>query len=238
MLSLLLLTACEALPAANTSTSSQSLTAPAAARSNPLPEDAHRYRFSWDGNLSGSAERRLNCQANQCEFKMEASVPGLASLTESSRFRWQQGQAQFSHYERRLQLLFFPQVLTIHRPASGPIQVNRRGKTSSYENMPNLLDAMGLELQLRADLLHKGKPAKAYLLADSRDIREVRIVEKAAQTIKIADQDIQARVFTTTSDVNGRTTTIWLDPKQEFLPLQITHVDGNNTYRLEWLGRL
>ena len=237
LLPLLLLTACETLPAANAT--SQSLAAkPVATRSNPLPEDAHRYRFSWDGNLSGSAERRLNCQANQCEFKMEASVPGLATLTESSRFRWQQGQAQFSHYERKLQLLFFPQVMTIHRPASGPIQVNRRGKTSSYENMPNLLDAMGLELQLRADLLHKGKPAKAYLLADSRDIREVRIVEKAAQTIKIADQDIQARVFTTTSDGNGRTTTIWLDPKQEFLPLQITHVDGNNTYRLEWLGGL
>ncbi|MDZ4297691.1 MAG: DUF3108 domain-containing protein [Moraxellaceae bacterium] len=237
LLPLLLLTACETLPAAS-ATSQQLAATPVETRSNPLPEDAHRYRFSWDGNLSGTAERRLSCQSSQCEFKMEASVPGLASLTESSRFNWQKGQAQFSHYERRLQLLFFPQVLSIHRPESGPIRVNRRGKASSYENMPNLLDAMGLELQLRADLLQKGKPAQAYLLADSRDIREVRIVEKAAQNIKVAGQDIQARVFTTTSDGNGRTTTIWLDPKQEFLPLQITHVDGKETYRLEWLGDL
>jgi len=237
LLPLLLLTTGGTGSAANAS-SQPTNNAATVTRSNPLPEDAHRYRFSWDGNLSGNAERRLSCQGSQCEFKMHASVPGLASLNETSRFNWQKGQAQFSHYERRLQLLFFPQVVSISRPANGPIQVNRRGKASSYENMPNLVDAMGLELQLRADLLLTGKPAKAYLMADARGIREVNIVEKAAQKINIANQDIQARVFTTASDGNGRATTIWLDPKQEFLPLQITHVDGKETYRLEWLGEI
>lgn len=236
LLSLLLLTACETLPAANTT--SQSLTAPAVTRNNPLPEDAHRYNFSWEGNLSGSAVRRLSCQVDQCEFKMDAAVPGLATLTESSRFQWQQSQAQFSHYERRMQLLFFPQVLTIHRPTTGPIQVNRRGKISSYQSVPNLLDAMGLELQIRADLLQKGHAAETYLMADARGIREVTITEKTPQKIRVAEQDIQARVFVTSSENNGRTTTIWLDPKQAFLPLQITHVDGKDTYRLEWLGEL
>ncbi len=231
LLPLLLLTACETLPAANTAS-------PVATAESPLPEDAHRYNFSWEGNLSGSAIRRLSCQTNQCEFKMDAAVPGLATLTESSRFQWQQGQAQFSHYERRLQLLFFPQVLTIHRPAGAPIQVNRRGKISSYENAPNLLDAMGLELQIRADLLQKGNVAKSSRMADARGIREVTITEKAPEKIRIAEQDIQARVFVTSSESNGRTTTIWLDPKQAFLPLQITHVDGKDTYRLEWLGEL
>ncbi len=240
LLPLLLLSACENLPAASaTSSTSHQLSAKQqVTRTAPLPEDAHRYRFSWDGNLSGSAERRLSCQNNQCVFKMEASVPGLASLTESSRFRWQQGHAQFSHYERRLQLLFIPQVVTIQRPETGPIRVSRRGKASNYDNAPNLLDAMGLELQLRADLMRSGKPAKAYQMADTRGVREVRIVEKTAEKIKVGGQDIQARVFATTSDGNGRATTIWLDPKQEFLPLQITHVDGSNTYRLEWLGEI
>jgi hypothetical protein len=234
LLPLLLLTACETVPAATTAATSSA----AVTRSSPLPQEAHRYRFSWDGNLSGSAERRLNCQEQSCVFTMEATVPGLASLNETSRFSWQQDQVQFSRYERKLQLLFFPQVVSITRPANGPIQVNRRGKASSYENMPHLLDAMGLELQLRTDLLRTGKPAKSYLMADARGIREVNIVEKAAQKVNIANQDIQARVFTTASDGNGRATTIWLDPKQEFLPLQITHVDGKETYRLEWLGEI
>lgn len=237
LLPFLLLTACETLPAANSSNQPIAAT-PATTPNSPLPEDAHRYNFSWEGNLSGSAVRRLSCQVDQCEFKMDAAVPGLATLTESSRFQWQQSQAQFSHYERRLQLLFFPQVLTIHRPTTGSVQVNRRGKISSYENAPNLLDAMGLELQIRADLLQKGHAAKSYLMADARGIREVTITEKTPQKIRIAEQDIQARVFVTSSENNGRTTTIWLDPKQAFLPLQITHVDGKDTYRLEWLGEL
>ena len=46
----------------------------------PLAASSHRYRFSWDGNLSGEATRSLSCQQQLCSLHMIASVPGIGSL--------------------------------------------------------------------------------------------------------------------------------------------------------------
>lgn len=240
---LLLLAACAQMPqpADGNQLPVSSRLAPAAQTKAPAPpqlrDENHRYRFSWDGNLSGNATRTLSCENDRCEFTMRASVPGLATLTERSRFRWQADRVQFNDYERRLQLLFVPQVLTIQRPAgNGPVLSNRRGRAYQYDNHPELVDAIGLELQLRQDLLRLGRPATLYRLADSREVREVRFQEQAGETLTINDRALPARVFVTHNGDGSRETRVWLDPQRGFLPLQILHRDGRETYRLEWLG--
>lgn len=233
----LLLSACLQSPPAAPTGAAATITAAPVAAAPQLENERHRYRFSWDGNLSGDATRELRCDGPRCEFTMQARVPGLATLTERSRFRWQEGRVQFSDYERRLQLLFLPQVVTVQRPADGgPVQSSRRGRAYQYDNHPELVDAIGLELQLRQDLLRQDRPAARYRLADSREVREVRFQEQAGETLVLNDREHAARVFVTRNADGSRETRIWLDPAQAFLPLQIVHRDGRETYRLEWLG--
>lgn len=236
------LAACASLPEAPAPAASTEATATpphAAASANvtlPLPHGSQRYRFSWDGQLDGEATRSLSCQQNTCELHTEASVPGVATLQESSRFQWLAGEVRFERYQRNLQLLFFPQTMTIARLPDGQIQAERKGKVRTYADQPGLIDTLSLEAQLRADLVLGGKPRDRYVIADSKGATPVTLAEQPGETLTLAGKMHATRVFRRQNDDGSRVTTLWLDPAQAFLPLQIIHRDGAETYRLTWAG--
>jgi len=218
-------------------------TAPAKATENsshagfPLTASSHRYRFSWDGNLSGDATRSLSCQQQACSLHTEASVPGIGSLDERSQFSWHDGKVQFEHYQRQLQLLFFPQTVRIQRAGDGEVvTTDRKGKVRHYPDQPDLIDSLSLEARLRSDLMLTGKAQTQYLMADTKGVTALTLSELPAETLTVADQKIAVRVFQRRNTEGTRITTLWLDPKQQFLPVQITHQDGAETYRMLWLG--
>lgn len=202
----------------------------------PLPRGSQRYRFSWDGQLEGEAVRSLSCQQNLCSLHTDASVPGVATLQESSRFNWQAGSVKFESYERTLQLLFFPQSVRITRLPDGQIQTERKGKVRSYPDQPGLIDTLSLEAQLRADLVLTGKPESTYLVAENKGAASVTLEELPGEALTLAGKSRPTRVFRRHNDDGTRITTLWLDPAQAFLPLQIIHKDGAETYRLVWTG--
>lgn len=208
----------------------------AAAATLPLPQGSQRYHFSWDGQLDGEATRSLSCQQHQCNLRSEASVPGVASLEESSRFQWLAGEVRFESYQRNLQLLFFPQTMRISRLPDGQIQAERKGKVRTYPDQPGLIDTLSLEAQLRADLVLGGKPRASYVIADSKGATPVTLAELPGETLTVAGKARAARVFRRQNEDGSRVTTLWLDPAQAFLPLQIIHRDGAETYRLIWAG--
>lgn len=238
----LTLAACASAPEAPAPavTTEASTAAPQAAESGaaalPLPRGSQRYHFSWDGQLDGEATRSLSCQQNLCSLRSDASVPGVATLQESSRFQWLGGEVRFESYQRNLQLLFFPQTLSITRLPDGQIQAERKGKVRTYPDQPGLIDTLSLEAQLRADLVLGGKPRASYVIADSKGATPVTLAELPGETLAVAGKARATRVFRRQNDDGSRITTLWLDPAQAFLPLQIIHRDGAETYRLTWTG--
>lgn len=209
----------------------------ASASDFPLAASSHRYHFSWDGNLSGSATRSLSCQQQVCSLHTEASVPGIGSLDERSQFNWREGKVQFESYQRQLQLLFFPQTVRILRAGNGEVvTTDRKGKVRQYPDQPDLIDSLSLEARLRSDLMLTGKAQTEYLMADTKGVTTLTLSELQAETLTVAEQKIAVRVFQRRNTAGTRITTLWLDPKQQFLPVQITHQDGAETYRMLWLG--
>lgn len=228
-------TAAAAAPAARVSEAHEPAAAEAAGPF-PLPQGAHRYRFDWDGHLEGSATRTLSCQQETCTLRTEASVVGVASMTESTRFSWQGERIRFEQYDRKLQLLFVPQVARITRQNNGLIRTERKGKTRTYKDSPTLVDALGLEVQLRADLVRTGSIRKQYTVADTKGPVDVVIEELPKEKLTIAGKSMEARVFRRRSEDGTRVTTLWMDPAQAYLTVQALHRDEGNTYRLNWLG--
>lgn len=202
----------------------------------PLAASSHRYRFSWDGNLSGEATRSLSCEQQLCSLHTVASVPGIGSLDERSQFSWREGKVHFEHYQRQLQLLFFPQTVRIQRGEAGDIvTTDRKGKVRHYPDQPDLIDSLSLEARLRSDLMLTGKAQSQYAMADTKGVTLLTLNELPAETLTLAEQKIAVRVFQRRNAEGTRITTLWLDPKQQFLPVQITHQDGAETYRMVWL---
>jgi len=238
----LCLTACASAPPVAGPAAEAAAGTPAAAAQEaanptalPLPQGSQRYRFSWDGQLEGSATRSLSCQQDDCSLRTEASVPGMASLNEVSRFRWQDGQVRFEDYQRNILLLFLPQNVRISRQ-NGQIVTERKGKQRSYADAPDLIDTLGLEAQLRADLVRGGKPRARYRVAEVKEPVEVTLEELPGEKLTLAGRELDTRVFRRRSADGARETTLWLDPAQSFLPVQVVHKDEGNTYRLVWAG--
>ena len=232
--------ACASQPADATAPVATAAPAPAATAKTvgfPLAASSHRYRFSWDGNLSGDATRSLSCQQQACSLHTEATVPGIGSLNERSQFSWREGKVQFENYQRQLQLLFFPQTVRIQRAGDGQVvTTDRKGKVRQYPDQADLIDTLSLEAQLRSDLTLTGKAQTQYLMADTKGVTALTLSELPAETLTVAEQKITVRVFQRRNSEGTRITTLWLDPKQQFLPVQITHQDGAETYRMLWLG--
>ncbi len=232
--------ACASQPADATAPVATAAPAPAATAKTvgfPLAASSHRYRFSWDGNLSGDATRSLSCQQQACSLHTEATVPGIGSLNERSQFSWREGKVQFENYQRQLQLLFFPQTVRIQRAGDGQVvTTDRKGKVRQYPDQADLIDTLSLEAQLRSDLTLTGKAQTQYLMADTKGVTALTLNELPTETLTVAEQKIAVRVFQRRNSEGTRFTTLWLDPKQQFLPVQITHQDGAETYRMLWLG--
>jgi len=210
-----------------------SVTAPVVSNTMPLPLTKERYHLSWDGKLEGDATRSLSCKATQCRYETHASVVGLASFSEISDFQWAHGQVEFQRYERTLQLLF-KQVARIEKQADGSIRSERRGKVYQYAGKAGLVDILNIEVQLRADRLANRAPKASYPLADSKGISAISLHREADETLTVAGKARHSEVYVRQD--GKRKTTLWLDPAQAFLPLQIIHQDGAETYRMIWLG--
>ena len=210
-----------------------SVAAPVVSNTMPLPQTKEHYHLSWDGKLEGDATRSLSCKATQCRYETHASVVGLASFSEISDFQWAHGQVEFQRYERTLQLLF-KQVARIEKQADGSIRSERRGKVYQYAGKAGLVDILNIEVQLRADRLANRAPKASYPLADSKGISAISLHREADETLTVAGKARHSEVYVRQD--GKRKTTLWLDPAQAFLPLQIIHQDGAETYRMIWLG--
>ena len=210
-----------------------SVAAPVVSNTMPLPQTKEHYHLSWDGKLEGDATRSLSCKATQCRYETHASVVGLASFSEISDFQWAHGQVEFQRYERTLQLLF-KQVARIEKQADGSIRSERLGKVYQYAGKAGLVDILNIEVQLRADRLANRAPKASYPLADSKGISAISLHREADETLTVAGKARHSEVYVRQD--GKRKTTLWLDPAQAFLPLQIIHQDGAETYRMIWLG--
>lgn len=209
---------------------------PAAAPAATLPvaANAQRYLLSWDGQLTGTAVRRLSCQHASCTFRTDAQVPGLATLTEESRFQWRHDRVVFQRYQRDLQLLLFPQSVSIVREADGQFVTQRKGKTRRYPGQDDAVDLLGLEVQLRADRLAGKTPKASYALAEVKGITPVSLTRRDNVTLTLNGKAWGTEVYERRD--GQRLTTLWLAPDLGFVPVQIVHQDGPETYRMIWQG--
>lgn len=202
---------------------------------SPLPTGSQNYHLSWSGQLEGNATRTLTCTGGNCTYQTNGSVPGgIAMLRETSQFQWQNGQVHFQRYERNLQFLFFAQQLTIERQPDGSIRTQRKGVERNYAGRDDLVDLLSLELQLRADLLAHRPLRDSYGVADAKGITEIHLNHLPDETLTIAGVKHKTQVYERQDgDVD---TKLWLDPKMKWLPLQIVHRDGQDTYQMVWQG--
>lgn len=196
------------------------------------------YAFQYNGKSLGSATRSLQMTGqNQWTYVFTANAGKMASASEKSQFSLKNNKIVSQKFERQSAILTFKNTSSIQfNPNNKTVQGRKDEKVYHYAWQNGALDELNAELQIRQDLKQL-KPNQSfktsYPIADAKEI-EMRTFVKSTKTETIQTQagSYETVKVTIQHKKPNRATTFWLAPSLDYLPVKVSHQDGNSSYGL------
>lgn len=187
------------------------------------------YQFSIGSKFSGHASRTLTQERDgQWQYRFNAKIPLMASADETSWFRLDERGVRSVRHQLKYRIFGFSKNSSIQF-GSQSATVNRDGKTSQYPIHAQTLDMLNMEMQLRQDL-KAGTLQSRYWLSDDRNEDEVKFVLRGPATLTTPAGVFETvRIDRVHSDPS-RSTSFWMAPKLDYLPVRVTQKDDKMTY--------
>ncbi|OTG84794.1 DUF3108 domain-containing protein [Acinetobacter sp. ANC 4648] len=194
------------------------------------------YQFSYNGKNMGTATRNLSKNGNTWSYVFTAKAAAIASASETSRFSFNNGQITSNSFSRTSKILVHNDTMTINfNPSTKTINTKKKDKVRSFEWKAGALDELNAELQVREDLKGSGlKPI--YLIADAKGLDARRFVKQGTESIKTPFGTYSTVKVVLSHDNNAKSSTFWLAPQLDYLPVKMAHQDDKNSYSLLLTG--
>ena len=190
------------------------------------------YQFSYNGKNMGTATRTLSKNGNTWTYVFAAKAAAIATATETSRFTFNNGQIQSGNFSRNSKILVHNDTMTINfNPAGKVIQTNKRGTARSFAWKAGALDELNAELQVREDLKGSGLKS-AYFITDAKGVDTRRFIKQGNETVKTPQGTYNTIKVVLSHDNNAKSSTFWLAPNLDYLPVKMAHQDGKTSYSL------
>ena len=190
------------------------------------------YDFSYNGKNLGSATRVLTQTGNQWKYSFTAKAGGIASASEVSQFSFNQGKITSQNFTRTSKILVHNNTLNIKfNPNSKTIQTKKDDKARSFAWQSGVLDELNAELQVREDL-KKAALKGSYLIADAKEVEARRFVKAGTEKVKTDYGSFDTVKVIIQHQKPNRSTTFWLAPTLDYLPVKVSHQDGSTSYGL------
>ena len=190
------------------------------------------YQFAYNGKNLGTATRTLSQSGNNWTYVFAAKAAAIASASETSRFSFSNGQLNSNSFSRTSKILVHNDTMTINfNPSSKTINTKKGDKARSFAWKTGALDELNAELQVREDL-KKGSLKSNYLIADAKGLDERQFVKKGNETIKTDYGTFNTIKVVLSHDNAEKSSTFWLAPQLDYLPVKMAHQDGKTSYSL------
>ena len=194
------------------------------------------YQFNYNGKNVGSATRSLSQSGNNWTYAFTAKAAGMASASETSRFSFSNGKISSSSFSRTSKILVHNNTMSIRfNPSAKTINTKKDDKTRSFAWQAGVLDELNAELQLREDLKASGLKS-SYLIADAKEVEARRFVKSGTERVTTSFGTFDTVKVILKPSKPNRSTTFWLAPKLDYLPVKVTHQDGKTSYGLSLTG--
>ncbi|OTG67427.1 DUF3108 domain-containing protein [Acinetobacter silvestris] len=194
------------------------------------------YQFSYNGKNMGTATRVLSKTGNNWTYVFSATAAAIASASETSRFSFNNGQIASNSFSRTSKILIHNDTMTINfNPSTKTINTKKKDKVRSFEWKAGALDELNAELQVREDL--KGSGLKStYLIADAKGLDARRFVKQGTESIKTPFGTYNTVKVVLSHDNKAKSSTFWLAPQLDYLPVKMAHQDDKTSYSLLLTG--
>ncbi|MBS7456732.1 DUF3108 domain-containing protein [Coralloluteibacterium stylophorae] len=185
------------------------------------------YEVLRNGSVLGRAEVELARDGDAWTLTSHTrGTEGLAALAgadirERSTLRWRDGRPETTGYRYEQKTAFNTRKRSLEVDAAkGQIVSRDRKDSRTLTWTPGVLDRQLVALALAQDLA-AGKREVEYQVAERRAVEPQRYRLAGTESVQVPDGRIDAaRVERIREGDSGRTTTIWLDPARDYLPVR------------------
>ena len=194
------------------------------------------YQFAYNGKNMGTATRVLTQSGNNWTYVFDAKAAAIASANETSRFSFNNGQILSNSFSRSSKILIHNDTMSINfNPNTKTISSKKKDKARSFAWKAGALDELNAELQLREDLKAGGLKS-SYLIADAKGLEARRFIKQGTESVKTPFGTYNTVKVVLTHDNDAKSSTFWLAPQLDYLPVKMAHQDDKTSYSLLLTG--
>lgn len=210
-----------------------SMTAPTLASAKSVKPSSANYSFTIEDKYKGTATRTLNKSGNTWKYNVNARVAGVATAAQNSTFTINGNNVVPTQASTTYKLLGVGRTHKLDfNPSSKKVVSNYRGKSTTLNMAQQAFDDLSLEVQIRQDLLN-GKFSGNYYMAKKDKIEKTPFKKSGNTKITVPAGTFDTVRVDRVHDDNSRSTSFWLAPSLDYLPVKVSQINDGKKMDLE-----
>lgn len=194
------------------------------------------YTFSVDNRYNGTATRKLSKSGNNWTYKVNARVSGVASANQSSSFKINGTTVSPSSASTSYKFLGVGRTHNLSfNPTAKRVSSTYRGKTMNLSAPNGALDDLSLEVQIREDLLNN-RFSGTYYMAKKDKVEKTSFKKVGTYNVTVPAGTYQTVRIDRIHNDSGRTSSFWLAPSLNYLPVKISQINDGKKMEMQLTG--
>jgi len=191
------------------------------------------YSFTVEDKYKGTANRSLTKSGNTWKYNVKARVAGVATASQNSAFTLNGNTVTPISASTTYKIFGVGRTHTLNfNNASKQVSSAYRGKTVNLKVAQPTFDDLSLEMQIRQDLLN-GKFTGNYYMAKHDKIEKTPFKKSGATKITVPAGTFDTVRVDRVHDDNSRSTSFWLAPILDYLPVKVVQINDGKKMDLE-----
>ena len=210
-----------------------SMTAPTLASAKNIEPSSANYSFTIEDKYKGTATRTLNKSGNTWKYNVDARVAGVATAAQNSTFTINGNSVIPTQASTTYKLLGVGRTHKLDfNPSTKKVVSNYKGKSTTLNMTQQAFDDLSLEIQIRQDLLN-GKFSGNYYMAKKDKIEKTPFKKSGNTKITVPAGTFDTVRVDRVHDDNSRSTSFWLAPSLDYLPVKVSQINDGKKMDLE-----
>ena len=210
-----------------------SMTAPTLSNAKSVEPSSANYSFTIEDKYKGTATRTLNKSGNTWKYNVDARVAGVATAAQNSTFTINGNNVIPTQASTTYKLLGVGRTHKLDfNPSTKKVVSNYKGKSTTLNMTQQAFDDLSLEVQIRQDLLN-GKFSGNYYMAKKDKIEKTPFKKSGNTKITVPAGTFDTVRVDRVHDDNSRSTSFWLAPSLDYLPVKVSQINDGKKMDLE-----
>ncbi len=210
-----------------------SMSAPTLANAKTIQPSTANYSFTVEDKYKGTATRTLRKSGNTWNYNVKARVAGVASAAQDSTFTIASDNVTPTKASTTYKLLGIGRTHKLNfNPSANKVTSNYKGKTTTMNMSQQAFDDLSLEVQIRQDLLN-GRFNGNYYMAKKDKIEKTPFKKSGNTKVTVPAGTFDTVRVDRIHDGNSRSTSFWLAPSLDYLPVKVSQINDGKKMDLE-----